>query len=109
MQDNNDKLIQDFLQAGKQSIEDRGFSNRVMQQLPATESWLAKCWTWGCLALTAGLFIRLNGFELLYDALRNSISSFIQQEAISQPDTHSLLVAGAVLLCLLYKKIASMA
>lgn len=109
MQDNNDKLIRDFLQTGKQSIDDQGFSNRVMQQLPSRESMLGKCWTWGCLALTTGLFIRLNGFKLVYDALRNIIGSLIQQEAVSQPDTHSLLVAGAVLLCLLYKKIASMA
>lgn len=109
MQENNDKLIRNFLETGRQDIADRGFSKRVMQQLPATESLVAKYWTWGCFALTAGVFILLDGFELLYNALRDIFNTLVEQEAVSQLDTRSLLIAGAVLLCLIYKKIASLA
>lgn len=109
MQEINDKLIQDFLNGGKNDIPNNGFSQRVMKQLPYRTPLVARLWTGGCFVVTAILFIVLDGFELIYKAIEDIFKSLILQGASSHMDIHSLAIMGIVLLYLGYRKIASWA
>lgn len=109
MQEINDKLIEDFLNGNKKDIPDNGFSQRVMKQLPYRTPLVARLWTGGCFIVTALLFIVLDGFELIYKAIQDAFETLILQGVSSHIDTHSLAIAGIVLLYLAYRKIASLA
>jgi hypothetical protein len=62
----DDKLLESFIQeAAHQTIEDNGFSQRVMHRLPSRSDRLARLWTVFCIALGIALFIFLRGGELL--------------------------------------------
>ena len=66
----NDKLLEDlFKQAAQQQIEDNGFTERVMQQLPDTK-WqtarrLSRLWSLFCILVGIGLFFAFGGWQVL--------------------------------------------
>ena len=52
MTDNNDLLLQQFLsQAAQQTIDDNGFTERVMQQLPVRKNRFVFFWNMACIAV----------------------------------------------------------
>ena len=68
--DNNERLLQQFFsEAASQQIEDNGFTERVMQQLPATQysaaNRFSRLWTIFCVSVFVVLFILFRGWELL--------------------------------------------
>ena len=66
MTDNNDLLLQRFFsEAAQQTIEDNGFTERVMQQLPVRKSRFVFFWNMACIAVFLVLFIVFRGWELL--------------------------------------------
>ena len=46
MMENDDQLIKNFLLAGKQEIEDNGFSRRVIGYFPSGHSGCQTCSAW---------------------------------------------------------------
>lgn len=109
MQETNDRLIENFLKNGKTDIPDNGFSRRVMKHLPHHTPLVARLWTAGCFTLTAILFIVLDGFNQIGQALLDIFNTQILEEAYNQLDMRTLVIAGIVLLYLTYRKIASWA
>lgn len=109
MMENEDKLIAQFLSPGRREIADNGFTRRVMRHLPDRRERLAQIWSWAGFALALGLFIALDGVQLLWNALREAFVNTVEQGLATNVDPKSLLIAGLVLLFLAYKKIASLA
>ena len=65
MMDNDEKLIAKFFAENKQEFVDNGFSERVMQRLPAQEAVLLnRIWTLLCVAVGV-VFIALTGSDHL--------------------------------------------
>ena len=109
MTETDDKQIEQFLSAGRREIADNGFSRRVMRHLPDRRERFVLWWTRLGFTLTLVLFIALDGIQLLWNALRETVTSMVEQGMAADVDPKSLLIAGAVLLFLAYKKIASLA
>lgn len=107
MMENDDTLIEKFFASNRQEIADSGFTRRVMRRLPDHSSLLARVWTVCCCALAVVLFVSLNGIELIGNTLRETFHGLLESGA--QADPQSLVIAGVVLLYLLYRKIASLA
>ena len=66
----NDKFLADlFKQAAQQQIEDNGFTERVMQNLPDTKivtlRRLSRLWSLFCILVAMGLFFAFGGWESL--------------------------------------------
>ena len=78
MNDNENILIESFFkEAAQQQIEDNGFTERVMANLPAGEVNLAhrltRLWTWFCVVMGVVLFFLFNG----WDSLKTSINMLL--------------------------------
>ena len=95
MTENEDQLIGQFLAPARRDIPDNGFTRRVMQRVPDRRDRLARVWTCTGFTLAIALFLALDGV--------------LAQGLPADADPRALLVAGAVLLFLGYKKIASLA
>lgn len=108
MMENDDKLLASFFAEHRQEIADNGFSRRVMRRLPDRSRRLAQIWTACCFALALGLFVALDGVQLVLDTLRETFDAAIRSGA-TELDPKSLAIAGVVLLYLGYRKIATMA
>lgn len=106
--DNNDKLLYGFFSESKQEIADKGFSRRVMSQLPDRSNRLARVWTAFTLTIGAILFILLGGLEAVLGTLRETFISMLEQQA-AHLDLKSVIIAAVVLLFLGTKKLVSMA
>ena len=70
MMDNDERLLQQFFsEAAHQQVEDNGFTERVMRQLPARQrdsiKWFNRLWTLFCITVFAVLFIVFRGWEML--------------------------------------------
>ena len=70
MNDKDNILIEDFFkQAAMQQIEDNGFTERVMENLPdmhlATVRRLSRLWTAFCVVIGVVLFFVFGGWEVL--------------------------------------------
>ena len=70
MNDKDNILIEDFFkQAAMQQIEDNGFTERVMENLPdmhlATVRRLSRLWTAFCVVIGVALFFVFGGWEVL--------------------------------------------
>ena len=66
----NDKFLADlFDQAAQQQIEDNGFTERVMQNLPDTNTVnirrLSRLWSLFCILVGLGLFFAFGGWQVL--------------------------------------------
>ena len=79
-----------------------------MRNLPCRDNRLARLWTAGGFTLAAVLFVLLDGIQLVWDTLRETLTSTLENGMV-QTDPKSLALAVVVLLFLMYKKIASLA
>lgn len=109
MTENDDRLIEQFLAPGRREIADNGFTRRVLNRLPDRRERLARLWTFTGFTLALVLFIALNGIELIWNSLRETLTTAVEQSMATNIDPKSLVIAGVVLLFLAYKKIASLA
>lgn len=109
MTENDDRLIEQFLAPGRREIADNGFTRRVLNHLPDRRERLARLWTFTGFTLALVLFIALDGIELIWNSLRETLTTAVEQSMVTNIDPKSLVIAGVVLLFLAYKKIASLA
>ena len=100
MTENNDRLLVAFFAEHRQDIPDHGFTHRVMRHLPDRTRRISQLWVTFCFTLALVLFFTFDGLQLILGTLR---------ETFPELDPKSLLVAGIVLLFLLYRKICSLA
>lgn len=115
MTDNNQILEDFFKQAAQQQIEDNGFTERVMQNLPKTDTVrrLSRLWSVFCVLVGLGLFFAFGGWQVLqglfYGGLR-MLLGWIEVFALTVPTTEIninlwvvLLLVGFVLVVLPYQ------
>ena len=104
-----------FKQAAQQQIEDNGFTERVMQNLPKTNTVrrLSRLWSLFCILVGAGLFFAFGGWQVLqglfFGGLR-MLLGWIEVFALTAPTTEIninlwfvLLLVGFVLVVLPYQ------
>lgn len=98
MNQTDDQLISQFMQANKHEIADNGFSRRVMHRLPMQAKVLSDILTTLGVLLSALLFFVFDGPIVLAD----SIYSFFQYQALNLPNINfqTMLPALAVLVYL---------
>ena len=115
MTDNNQFLDDLFKQAAQQQIEDNGFTERVMQNLPKTDTVrrLSRLWSLFCILVGVGLFFAFGGWQVLqglfFGGLR-MLLGWLEVFAITAPTTEIninmwvvLLLVGFVLIVLPYQ------
>ena len=115
MTDNNQFLDDLFKQAAQQQIEDNGFTERVMQNLPKTDTVrrLSRLWSLSCILVGVGLFFAFGGWQVLqglfFGGLR-MLLGWLEVFAITAPTTEIninlwvvLLLVGFVLVVLPYQ------
>ena len=110
-------LAEIFKQAAQQQIEDDGFTERVMQNLPETKTMtvrrLSRLWSLFCILMGVGLFFAFGGWQVLqglfYGGLR-MLLGWLEVLAITAPTTEIninlwvvLLVVAFVLVFLPYQ------
>ena len=106
-----------FKQAAQQQIEDNGFTERVMQNLPETNTntvrRLSRLWSLFCIFIGVGLFFAFGGWQVLqglfYGGLR-MLLGWLEVFALTAPTTEIninlwvvLLLVGFVLVVLPYQ------
>ena len=106
-----------FKQAAQQQIEDNGFTERVMHNLPETKTdtvrRLSRLWSMFCILVGLGLFFAFNGWQVLqglfYGGL-HMLLGWIEVFALTAPTTEIdinlwvvLLLLGFVLVFLPYQ------
>ena len=74
MTDKDNIMIEEFFkQAAQQQIEDNGFTERVMMNLPEMKvnkvRRLSRLWTWFCVIVGVGLFFAFGGMQLMRVAM----------------------------------------
>ena len=115
MTDNNQFLEDLFKQAAQQQSEDNGFTERVMQNLPKTDTVrrLSRLWSLFCILVGLGLFFAFGGWQVLqglfFGGLR-MLLGWIEVFALTAPSTEMninlwvvLLLVGFVLVVLPYQ------
>ena len=115
MTDNNQFLEDLFKQAAQQQIEDNGFTERVMQNLPKTDTVrrLSRLWSLFCILVGVGLFFAFGGWQLLQNLFFGGLRmllGWIEVFAITAPTNEIninlwvvLLLVGFVLVVLPYQ------
>ena len=107
MTDNNQILEDFFKQAAQQQIEDNGFTERVMQNLPKTDTVrrLSRLWSVFCVLVGLGLFFAFGGWQVLqglfYGGLR-MLLGWIEVFAITAPTNEININLWVVLLLLVF-------
>ena len=116
MTDKDNIILEDFFkQAAQQQIEDNGFTERVMQNLPKTNTVrrLSRLWSLFCILVGVGLFFAFGGWQVLqglfYGGLR-MLLGWLEVFALTAPTTEIdinlwfvLLLAAFVLVFLPYQ------
>ena len=117
MTDNNQFLDDLFKQAAQQQIEDNGFTERVMQNLPEAKTdvvrKLSRLWSLFCILIGVGLFFAFGGWQVLqglfFGGLR-MLLGWLEVFALTAPTTEIninlwvvLLLVGFVLVVLPYQ------
>ena len=116
MTDNNQFLDDLFKQAAQQQIEDNGFTERVMENLPTstvTVRRLSHLWSLFCILIGVGLFFAFGGWQVLqglfFGGLR-MLLGWLEVFALTAPTTEIninlwvvLLLVGFVLVVLPYQ------
>ena len=104
-----------FKQAAQQQIEDNGFTERVMQNLPKTDTVrrLSRLWSLFCILVGVGLFFAFGGWQLLQNLFFGGLRmllGWIEVFAITAPTNEIninlwvvLLLVGFVLIVLPYQ------
>ena len=101
------ELADFFKQAAQQQIEDNGFTERVMQNLPKTDiiRRLSRMWSLFCILVGAGLFFAFGGWQVLqglfYGGLR-MLLGWLEVFAITAPTTEININLWVVLLLLAF-------
>jgi len=90
--DNNQLLQQFFAEASRQTIADDGFTERVMQRLPARSNTFVRLWDVFCIAVAAMLFVVFEGWHLLV----NHVVGLLQGLAMTSPSQLILTVTAVV-------------
>lgn len=98
MMENDDKLIKNFLLAGKQEVADNGFSRRVMQQLPSSRraERLSNLLNVVCTIVCLVCFYVFDGVEVLWQTVKELLALQTYQ-LITQANLQTLLIAFIVL------------
>ena len=117
MTDNNQILEDFFKQAAQQQIEDNGFTERVMQQLPDARTdnvrRLSRLWSLFCILVGVGLFFAFGGWQVLQGLFIGGLRmllGWLEVFALTIPTTEIninlwtvLLLLGFVLVVLPYQ------
>ena len=117
MTDNNQFLDDLFKQAAQQQIEDNGFTERVMQQLPDARTdnvrRLSRLWSLFCILVGVGLFFAFGGWQVLQGLFIGGLRmllGWLEVFALTIPTTEIninlwtvLLLLGFVLVVLPYQ------
>ena len=117
MTDNNQILEDFFKQAAQQQIEDNGFTERVMQQLPDARTdnvrRLSRLWSLFCILVGVGLFFAFGGWQVLQGLFIGGLHmllGWLEVFALTIPTTEIninlwtvLLLLGFVLVVLPYQ------
>ena len=103
----DDKLLQQFFSDNRKE-PDNGFTRRVMRHLPDRTRRISQLWVTFCFTLALVLFFAFDGLQLALGTLRETFT-VAAQSGVTEASPKSLLVAGIVLLFLLYRKICSLA
>jgi hypothetical protein len=107
MTDNNQFLDDLFKQAAQQQIEDNGFTERVMQNLPKTDTVrrLSRLWSLFCILVGVGLFFAFGGWQVLqglfFGGLR-MLLGWLEVFAITAPTTEININLWTVLLLMAF-------
>jgi hypothetical protein len=79
MTEDNDLLLKQFFnEAAQQTIEDNGFTDRVIRQLPERKSRFVFLWNMACVAVFLVLFVVFRGWDLLavhFEVMLRTLSS----------------------------------
>ena len=117
MTDNNQFLDDLFKQAAQQQIEDNGFTERVMQNLPDARTdnvrRLSRLWSLFCILVALGLFFAFGGWQVLQSLFFGGLHmllGWLEVFAVTAPLTEIninlwvvLLLVGFVLVVLPYQ------
>ncbi len=110
MNDKENILIESFFkEAAQQQIEDNGFTERVMANLPAGEAnmvhRLSRLWTWFCIVMGGVLFFLLNGWDSLktsFNMLLSTVLTGMEVFVTTAPTTDLRLNPWLVLLAVAF-------
>ena len=102
----DDNAISMFMKEQKQEIPDNGFSRRVMRSLPDRSRLLNRIWSCICIAISIVLFFIFNGFEVVFNLLREIFTSSINH-SFSSLNQQTLIMIGAILLILGIRKVCT--
>lgn len=92
----DDRLLEQFFQpAREQQLEDNGFTERVMSNLPDSALGLSRLWTVFCVLLGLVLFVVLEGWHSLLMGLLSALRT-----AVTEVHPVPLFIAMGVLTCL---------
>lgn len=106
MMENEDKLISQFMHANKHEIADNGFSRRVIRQLPERAQWLSDVLSIVCTLLCCILFYVFDGFDYLFRAIIEIITSQ-SYNLVNNGNFQTLLVATVVLIIVGVQRVRS--
>ena len=109
MTDNNQFLDDLFKQAAQQQIEDNGFTERVMQQLPDARMdnvrRLSRLWSLFCILVGVGLFFAFGGWQVLQGLFIGGLRmllGWLEVFALTIPTTEININLWTVLLLLVF-------
>lgn len=66
MIENDEQMLIRFFEENRQEIEDDGFTQRVVRQLPSRAVRISQVWSWICWLLGIALFFMMDGVGQLY-------------------------------------------
>ena len=106
MTDKDNMMIEEFFkQAARQQIEDNGFTERVMRNLPDRKlevvRKLSQLWTLFCMAVAGVLFFMLGGWQVvtaLFYATLRMMFSWLEVQMVTATTTEIPVNLWAVLL-----------
>lgn len=109
MTDNNQFLDELFKQAAQQQIEDNGFTERVMQQLPDAKRdsvrRLSRLWSLFCILVGVGLFFAFGGWQVLQGLFIGGLRmllGWLEVFALTIPTTEININLWTVLLLMVF-------
>jgi hypothetical protein len=89
MDKHDEQLLQQFFsEAAQQTVEDNGFTERVMNRLPKRVKTYTRLWTAFCILVAAVLFTVFHGWELLLV----QIEVFLRTTVVEPPHVNPVMV-----------------
>lgn len=99
MNELEDKALRTFFKNEKKEIEDKGFSKRVMNNLPDRKNRLSTIWVTFCSIICIILFFLFNGIGALLFIIREGFNGAIKQ-GIGHIEPSTILIALVVIFSL---------